>query len=45
MDHICWIDDTVCEECSVDYVPLDDIDVTELGDGSVVVIDKYEEEA
>jgi hypothetical protein len=29
----------------VDYVPLDDVDVTELGDGSVVVIDKYEEEA
>jgi len=27
------------------FVPLDDVDVTELGDGSVVVIDKYEEEA
>ena len=37
-DHICWIDDTVCEDCAVAYIPLDGLDMTELQDGSVFVV-------
>jgi len=44
MDHICWIDDTMCEDCAVAYIPLDGLDITELDDGEIVVLDMIEEE-
>lgn len=40
MDHICWIDDTVCEECAVEYVPLDEVDMVELDNGLTLVVDR-----
>ena len=45
--HICWTDDTVCEDCAVEYVPLDevDIDVIDIGNNETLVIRASKEEA